>query len=115
MGDFVKLSTGEAGHVVDMNWRNTTIKTPTESMTVVPNQKIASSIITNYAQPFAECSISIPVGVSYGSDLDHVEKVAVRLQKKFFKKSREASKVLNHLSGTAISPSLVLTSMLFCG
>lgn len=77
MGDFVKLSTGEEGHVVDMNWRNTTIKAPTENMVVVPNQKIASSIITNYAQPFAECSISIPIGVSYGSDLEHVEKVTV--------------------------------------
>lgn len=75
MGDFVKLSTGEEGHVVDMNWRNTTIKTPTENMAVVPNQKIATSIITNYAQPFAECSMSIPIAVSYGSDLDQVEKV----------------------------------------
>ncbi|MDF2858617.1 MAG: MscS Mechanosensitive ion channel [Neobacillus sp.] len=81
MGDFVKLSTGEEGHVVDMNWRNTTIKTPTENMAVVPNQKIASSIITNYAQPFAECSISIPIGVSYESDLDHVEKVTVAVAK----------------------------------
>jgi small-conductance mechanosensitive channel len=81
MGDFVKLSTGEEGHVVDMNWRNTTIKTPTENMAVVPNQKIASSIITNYAQPFAECSISIPIGVSYGSDLNHVEKVTAAVAK----------------------------------
>jgi len=81
MGDFVRLSTGEEGHVVDMNWRNTTIKTPTESMTVVPNQKIASSIITNYAQPFAECSISIPIGVTYGSDLEQVEKIAIAVAK----------------------------------
>jgi small-conductance mechanosensitive channel len=81
MGDFVKLSTGEAGHVVDMNWRNTTIKTGTENMVVVPNQKIASSTLTNYAQPFAECSISIPIGISYDSDLDHVEKVTVAVAK----------------------------------
>lgn len=77
IGDFVKLSTGEEGHVVDMNWRNTTVKTSTENMVVVPNQKFASSTITNYAQPFAECSISIPIGVSYESDLDHVEQVTV--------------------------------------
>lgn len=81
MGDFVKLSTGEEGHVVDMNWRNTTMKTRTENMTVIPNKKIASSIITNYAQPFAECSISIPLGVGYGSDLEQVEKVAVMVAK----------------------------------
>lgn len=81
MGDFVQLSTGEEGHVVDMNWRNTTIKTLTENMAVVPNKTIASSIITNYAQPFAECSISIPIGVSYESDLDHVEKVSAAVAK----------------------------------
>jgi small-conductance mechanosensitive channel len=81
MGDFVKLSTGEEGRVVDMNWRNTTIKTSTENMVVVPNQKIASSIITNYTQPVTECSIAIPVGVSYESDLDHVERVTVAVAK----------------------------------
>ena len=81
IGDFVKLSTGEEGHVVDMNWRNTTIKTGSENMVVIPNQKFASSTITNYAQPFAECSISIPVGVSYDSDLDHVETVTAQVAK----------------------------------
>ena len=81
IGDFVKLSTGEEGHVVDMNWRNTTIKKTTENMVVVPNQKIASSILTNYAQPFAECSIAIPIGVSYESDLDHVEKITAAVAK----------------------------------
>jgi small-conductance mechanosensitive channel len=87
MGDFVKLSTGEEGHVVDMNWRNTTIKTPTENMAVVPNKTIASSIITNYAQPFAECAISIPIGVSYESDLDHVEKVTTAVAKEILQET----------------------------
>ena len=87
MGDFVKLSTGEEGHVVDMNWRNTTIKTLTENMAVVPNKTIASSIITNYAQPFAECSISIPIGVSYESDLDHVEKISVAVAKEILQET----------------------------
>lgn len=77
IGDFVKLSTGEEGHVVDMNWRNTTIKTGAENMIVIPNQKFASTTITNYAQPFAECSVAIPIGVSYESDLNHVERVTV--------------------------------------
>lgn len=88
IGDFIKLSTGEEGHVVDMNWRNTTIKTPTENMVVVPNKNIASSIITNYAQPFAECSISIPIGVSYESDLDHVEKVTAAVAKEVLEETQ---------------------------
>jgi small-conductance mechanosensitive channel len=87
IGDFVKMSTGEEGHVVDMNWRNTTIKTSTENMVVIPNQKFASATITNYAQPFAECSIAIPVGVSYESDLDHVERVTVAVAREILQET----------------------------
>lgn len=87
IGDFVKLSTGEEGHVVDMNWRNTTIKTSSENMVVIPNQKFASSTITNYAQPFAECSIAIPVVVSYESDLEQVEKVTVAVAKEILQET----------------------------
>lgn len=79
IGDFVKLSSGESGNVVDMNWRNTIIKTTTENMIVVPNKKIASSVIINYAQPFAACSISIPVGVCYGSNLRQVEAITIEV------------------------------------
>lgn len=87
ISDFVKLSTGEEGHVVDMNWRNTTIKTSSENMVVIPNQKFASTTITNYAQPFAECSIAIPVGVGYESDLDYVEKITVAVAKEILQET----------------------------
>jgi small-conductance mechanosensitive channel len=81
MGDFIKLSTGEEGTVADMSWRSTTIKQPSDNMVVVPNQKIATAIITNYALPYAECSIVIPVSVSYDSDLEQVEKVTSAVAK----------------------------------
>ena len=38
MGDYIKLASGEAGRVVDMNWRNTTIRTATGNMIIVPNR-----------------------------------------------------------------------------
>lgn len=81
MGDFIKLSTGEEGTVIDMNWRNTAIKQPSNNMVVVPNLKIASSILINYALPYSECSIVIPVGVSYDSDLEQVEKITSAVAK----------------------------------
>lgn len=87
IGDFVRLSTGEEGHVVDMSWRNTTIKTSAENIVVIPNQKFASATITNYAQPFAECSIAIPVGVSYESDLEQVENVTVAVAKEILREA----------------------------
>ena len=77
VGDYIRLSTGEEGIVADMNWRSTTIQQTSNNMVVVPNQKIATAIITNYALPDAECSLVVPVSVSYDSNLDHVEKVTL--------------------------------------
>ncbi|MDO8527839.1 MAG: mechanosensitive ion channel family protein [Deltaproteobacteria bacterium] len=78
-GDYIRLTTGEEGHVADVTWRNTTIKTPLKSMIIIPNSKLASSIITNYYQPERSVLIAIPVGVSYDSDLEKVEKVTLEV------------------------------------
>jgi len=43
---------------------------------IIPNAKLAESIIINYFRPQPEMSVVVPVGVAYGSDLDHVERVA---------------------------------------
>ena len=48
-------------------------------MVVIPNQKIASSIITNFSLPRRDMAISIPVGVAYDSDLEFVEKVTLEV------------------------------------
>ena len=77
MGDYIRLASGEAGRVVDMNWRNTTIRTATGNMVIVPNKSIATATLTNYEQPLAECTISIPLTITYGNDLQHVEDVTL--------------------------------------
>ncbi|MGH3088330.1 MAG: mechanosensitive ion channel family protein [Rubrobacteraceae bacterium] len=76
-GDFVGLDSGEEGYVVDVTWRNTTIRTLGNNMVIVPNHKIAQSNITNYYQPERQMSVTVPVGVSYSSDLQHVEDVTI--------------------------------------
>ncbi len=50
-GDYVKLDTGEMGYVTDVKWRNTTIRDFTENMIIVPNNKLAGAIVTNYNLP----------------------------------------------------------------
>ena len=78
--DYIKLSTGEEGRVTDITWRFTTIVPAGESnMVVIPNQKIASSNITNFSLPRRDMAISIPVGVAYDRDLDFVEKVTLEV------------------------------------
>ena len=80
LDDYIKLNTGEEGRVTDITWRFTTIvPAGGGNMIVIPNQKIASSNITNYSMPHKDIVISIPVGVAYDSDLDKVERVTLEV------------------------------------
>ena len=80
LDDYIKLNTGEEGRVTDITWRFTTIvPAGGGNMIVIPNQKIASSNITNYSMPRKDIVISIPVGVAYDSDLDKVERVTLEV------------------------------------
>lgn len=74
-GDFIKLSTGEDGFVEDITWRSTTIKAMSDHIIIVPNSKLADMIVSNYFLPFSALSFIVEVGVSYDSDLNHVETV----------------------------------------
>ncbi|MGA9946447.1 MAG: mechanosensitive ion channel family protein [Candidatus Cybelea sp.] len=76
-GDYVKIESGFEGVVEDVNWRNTTIRELANNLIVIPNEKLAQSIFTNYHLPQAELTVSVPVTVAYGSDLDEVERVAL--------------------------------------
>ncbi|HEC92126.1 MAG TPA: mechanosensitive ion channel, partial [Candidatus Atribacteria bacterium] len=51
VGDYIKLESGEEGYVVDIGWRNTTIRMIPNNLVIVPNSKIASSIVVNYNLP----------------------------------------------------------------
>jgi small-conductance mechanosensitive channel len=62
-----------------VSWRYTTIRELPNNLTVVPNAKLASSILTNYYLPDLELAVLVPVGVSYASDLARVEAVTVEV------------------------------------
>lgn len=78
-GDYIRLGTGEEGYIVDINWRNTVIRTLPNSLIIVPNSKLATSIVVNYNLPEPENAVLVEVAVSYGSDLEKVEKVTVEV------------------------------------
>jgi len=80
-GDYVRLETGEEGYVMDISWRNTTIRQLPNNVVIVPNSKLASIIVTNYYLPQQEMSVLVQVGVSYDSDLEKVEKVTIEVAK----------------------------------
>ncbi|MBI5625444.1 MAG: mechanosensitive ion channel family protein [Elusimicrobia bacterium] len=74
-GDYIRLDSGDEGHVVDVSWRFTSIKTLANNMVIVPNAKLAGAIVTNYNQPDAGMAVIVPLRVAYGSDLEKVERV----------------------------------------
>lgn len=90
IGDYIKLSSGEEGCVADIAWRFTTIQATSNNMVVIPNQKIASAIITNYNMPKQDITVVVPVGVSYDSDLEHVERVTLDVAKAVMSKVEQS-------------------------
>lgn len=77
VGDYVRLESGEEGYVADLAWRSTSLRTRRETLVVVPNVKLASSLVTNLTLPTAPLRVEVPLGAAYGQDLDRVEAVAL--------------------------------------
>jgi len=77
--DFVRLSNGQEGRIVDIAWRYTTIENLEGNTIVVPNKQIASAILTNYSVPAQDIKVKLQCGVAYDSDLDKVEQVVLEV------------------------------------
>jgi small-conductance mechanosensitive channel len=73
VGEYIVLESGERGRVEDISIRSTVIRTRDDVLVTIPNSRLNSATILNESAPERERRIRIPVGVAYGSDLDHVE------------------------------------------
>lgn len=86
IGDYVRLESGEEGYIIDINWRSTKIKMLPNNVVLIPNEKLAKSIIINYYLPDKELAVLIDVSVHYKSDLAKVEKVTCEVGKEVMEK-----------------------------
>ncbi len=77
VGDFIKLESGQEGYIQDITWRTTRVRMLPNNVVVVPNSKLAQSVVTNYYLPEKRMSLLLPIGVSYAADPDVVERVLV--------------------------------------
>lgn len=77
VGDFIKLESGQEGYVDDITWRTTRIRMLPNNIVVIPNSMLSQSIVTNYYLPERRMSLLIPVGVSYSSDPEQVERILI--------------------------------------
>ena len=80
LDDIVSVGDVE-GTVQKIGWRSTWIKTGSNDVVVVPNNKVASSQLKNFDLPDTASVITVACSVAYGSDLVAVEKVAVAVIK----------------------------------
>jgi small-conductance mechanosensitive channel len=94
VGDYIKLESGEEGFVIEQGWSSARIRTLPNNVVVVPNAKLASTIVTNYSLPEPQMSLLISVGVSYQSDPEQVEQILVE----------EATSAAGHVEGLLALP-----------
>lgn len=80
VGDYIQAES-YAGYVVDITWRYTSIRVLPNNIVVIPNKKLAESIVTNYYLPEEQISVSVNLGVSYKCDLEKVERVTTEVAK----------------------------------
>ncbi|MBI2889967.1 MAG: mechanosensitive ion channel family protein [Nitrospirae bacterium] len=78
-GDYVRLETGQEGYVDDIGWRQTTLRELPGNLIIVPNNRLAQAIATNYNLPASDLAVLVNLGVSYASDLAKVERVTVEM------------------------------------
>lgn len=83
VGDYIRLESGEAGYVCDITWRNVLIRDVENSTIIVPNVKLASSIVQNYFLPDVSSNIVISVNLSFDNDFKKVEEIFYKLAREF--------------------------------
>ena len=92
IGDFIELENGVQGFVVDIGWRATKLRQGANNLVIVPNARLVEMIAKNYSLPEPEQTVALTVGVSYASDLEHVERTVLAVARELRDSTPEAVK-----------------------
>jgi MscS family membrane protein len=74
IGDRIKFE-DLSGDVISVGPRSTRIRTADNQVVTIPNSRITSNVVINYAMPDLRMKIRIPVSVAYGSDVKRVKEI----------------------------------------
>ena len=91
-GDFIELEGGPSGYVEEVGWRSTKIRSRFNNLVIIPNSRMAESIVTNYFSPTPAMNVVVTCGVSYDANLEDVERFSVEEAKAVIKDSDKAIK-----------------------
>lgn len=75
IGDYLRLEGGQEGFVLDIAWRNTTLRQPSNNIVVIPNSKLCDSVVINHHLPEAALNLVVNMAVPYETDLAKVEAI----------------------------------------
>jgi MscS family membrane protein len=78
VNDLVYLDEKTKGRIMKIGIRTTKIKTFDNELVIVPNNKLAESIIQNVALPEPKSRAVVPFSVAYGSDIAKVKKIVLK-------------------------------------
>ncbi|MFH1012857.1 MAG: mechanosensitive ion channel family protein [Candidatus Peregrinibacteria bacterium] len=86
--DFIELDNGLKGSVVQIGWRNTILRQWNNNLVMIPNSKLADSVITNYNEPENKMDFVVCVGVGYNTDLKKAERTALQVGRELQKNNK---------------------------
>ena len=78
IGDMIELSDGTRGFVEDLTLRYTKIITLENTIIVLPNARIREQQVTNYSAEDERTRLSLPLLVTYQSDVDQARRLLER-------------------------------------
>ena len=80
IGDYIVLGNGDRGRVVDIGLRSTRLLTRDDVEIIIPNAIIGNTEVINQSGgPYEKFRVRIKIGVAYGSDVDLVREILVRV------------------------------------
>lgn len=89
VGDYVRIESGQEGRVEDMTWRTTRVRMANNSIVLIPNRKMAQSVVVNFSLPNERLTSTIAIRVDASADPEKAEQIIMD----------EAGKVLPGLNG----------------
>lgn len=92
LGDFIELENGTQGFVADIGWRAMRLREGANNQVTVPNARFVEMISKNYSLPDPVQNVTVPVGVSYDSDLERVEAIALEVARETMAATPEAAR-----------------------
>ena len=78
-GDYIILESGQRGEVLEVGLRSTRLLTRDDVQISIPNSTITNTMIINESAPRPHFRVRVKVGVAYGSDIEQVEAILLRL------------------------------------